>query len=65
MTSGEDAESLARGERLVGSAMERWDDLSLVNNRLIANAIEPLGVDHVEMPLTNERVWRAIQDATR
>jgi carbon-monoxide dehydrogenase large subunit len=28
----------------------------------VVNALEPLGVDHVDMPLTEERVWRAIHD---
>ena len=27
------------------------------------DALEPLGVTHVDMPCTAERVWRAIQDA--
>jgi carbon-monoxide dehydrogenase large subunit len=29
----------------------------------IVDALAPFGVDHVEMPATPERVWRAIQDA--
>ena len=29
----------------------------------VVDALEPLGVRHIEMPLTPERVWRAIQDA--
>ena len=29
----------------------------------VNNALEPVGVKHVEMPLTPERVWRAIQEA--
>jgi carbon-monoxide dehydrogenase large subunit len=31
----------------------------------IADALADLGVTHVEMPATSERVWRAIQDAER
>jgi carbon-monoxide dehydrogenase large subunit len=31
----------------------------------IADALADLGVSHVEMPATSERVWRAIQDAKR
>jgi carbon-monoxide dehydrogenase large subunit len=29
----------------------------------IADALAPLGIRHVEMPTTPERVWRAIQDS--
>ena len=29
----------------------------------VVDALSPLGVSHIEMPLTPERVWRAIQDA--
>ena len=29
----------------------------------VANALKPLGVDHLDMPTTPERVWRAIQRA--
>ena len=29
----------------------------------VVDALSPLGVDHVEMPATPERVWRAIQNA--
>ena len=28
----------------------------------VVDALSPLGVNHIEMPLTPERVWRAIQD---
>jgi len=31
----------------------------------IVDALAELGVEHVEMPATPERVWRAIQDARR
>ena len=27
------------------------------------NALKPLGVKHIDMPLTSEKVWRAIQTA--
>ena len=27
----------------------------------VVDALEPLGVDHVDVPLTEERVWRAIR----
>jgi len=29
----------------------------------VMNALRPLGVGHLDMPFTSERVWRAIQDA--
>jgi carbon-monoxide dehydrogenase large subunit len=29
----------------------------------VVNALSPLGVTHVEMPATPQRVWRAMQDA--
>ncbi|NIN75432.1 MAG: hypothetical protein GTN45_08995, partial [Xanthomonadales bacterium] len=29
----------------------------------VVNALAPLGVRHIDMPLTPERVWRAIQEA--
>jgi len=31
----------------------------------IVDALAELGVEHIEMPATPERVWRAIQDARR
>jgi carbon-monoxide dehydrogenase large subunit len=29
----------------------------------VNDALSPLGVRHLDMPVTSERVWRAIQDA--
>ena len=29
----------------------------------IIDALHPLGVHHIDMPATPERIWRAIQDA--
>ena len=29
----------------------------------VADALSPLGINHIDMPATPERVWRAIQDA--
>jgi len=29
----------------------------------VVDALAPLGIDHVDMPLTDERVWRTIRDA--
>jgi aerobic carbon-monoxide dehydrogenase large subunit len=31
----------------------------------ILDALAPLGVDHIDMPATPERVWRAIRDLRR
>ena len=30
----------------------------------VNDALAPLGVRHLDMPVTPERVWRAIQEAT-
>ncbi|MFC6718964.1 xanthine dehydrogenase family protein molybdopterin-binding subunit [Natrialbaceae archaeon GCM10025810] len=30
----------------------------------VVDALEPFGIDHLDMPLSNERVWRAIDAAT-
>ena len=38
--------------------------LSCVSNAVM-NALSPLGVIHLDMPATPERVWRAIQQAKR
>jgi aerobic carbon-monoxide dehydrogenase large subunit len=29
----------------------------------VMDALSPLGISHLDMPLTSERIWRAIQDA--
>ena len=29
----------------------------------VVDALRPLGIDNIDMPLTPERVWRAIQSA--
>ncbi len=31
----------------------------------VMDALAPLGVRHIDMPLTPEKIWRAMQDATR
>jgi carbon-monoxide dehydrogenase large subunit len=31
----------------------------------VNDALAPLGVRHLDMPVTAERVWRAIREATR
>ncbi|UPW00368.1 xanthine dehydrogenase family protein molybdopterin-binding subunit [Halorussus gelatinilyticus] len=49
------------GVKGVGEAGTIGAPPALVN--AVADALEPLGVRHVDMPLTDERVWRAIRDA--
>ena len=29
----------------------------------VCDALSGLGIDHIDMPMTPEKVWRAIQDA--
>jgi len=29
----------------------------------VVDALAPLGISHIDMPLTPERVWRAIEEA--
>jgi carbon-monoxide dehydrogenase large subunit len=31
----------------------------------VVDALAPLGITHLEMPLTAEKVWQAIQDAKK
>jgi carbon-monoxide dehydrogenase large subunit len=31
----------------------------------VMDALKPLGIKHIQMPLTSEKVWRAIQDAKK
>ena len=31
----------------------------------VIDALAPLGIDHLDMPATPERVWRAVQAATK
>jgi carbon-monoxide dehydrogenase large subunit len=31
----------------------------------VVDALSPLGIEHVDMPLTAERIWRAIQNASQ
>jgi carbon-monoxide dehydrogenase large subunit len=31
----------------------------------VVDALSPLGVTHIDMPLTPNRVWQAIQDAKK
>ncbi|MFB6171493.1 MAG: xanthine dehydrogenase family protein molybdopterin-binding subunit [Haloarculaceae archaeon] len=49
------------GVKGVGEAGTIAAPPALVN--AVVDALAPLGVDHVDMPLTEETVWRAIEDA--
>jgi len=49
------------GVKGVGEAGTIGSMAAVVNAAI--DALEPLGVDDLDMPLTNERVWTAIQDA--
>jgi aerobic carbon-monoxide dehydrogenase large subunit len=48
-------------DRLRGEAGTTGAPPALVNAAL--DALAPLGVTHLDMPLTPERLWRAIQAA--
>jgi carbon-monoxide dehydrogenase large subunit len=50
------------GIKGVGEAGSVGTPASLTN--AILDALKPLGVEHVEMPCTPDRVWRAIRDAS-
>ncbi|MEX2425156.1 MAG: molybdopterin cofactor-binding domain-containing protein, partial [Thermomicrobiaceae bacterium] len=49
------------GVKGVGEAGTTGAPPALVNAAL--DALKPLGVTHLDMPLTSERLWKAIQDA--
>jgi carbon-monoxide dehydrogenase large subunit len=50
------------GVKGVGEAGTIASPPAVVN--AIVDALEPFGVDHLEMPVTDETVWAAIQDAS-
>jgi carbon-monoxide dehydrogenase large subunit len=49
------------GAKGVGEAGTIGSTPALVN--AVCDALRPLGVRHIDMPLTRERVWRAIRSA--
>ena len=64
-TAGLEAQVMRDG-MLVGfvpsiDGSEDFDEAAVVN--AIVDALAELGVEHVEMPATSERVWRAIREA--
>jgi carbon-monoxide dehydrogenase large subunit len=50
------------GVKGVGEAGTIASPQAVVN--AVTDALSPFGIDHVDMPLTPERVWRAVEDAT-
>jgi len=51
------------GAKGVGESPNVGSPQAFVN--AVMDALAPLGVTHIDMPLTREKVWRAIRDATR
>ena len=49
------------GVKGVGEAGTIASPAAVVN--AVVDALEPLGIEHLDMPLTSEKVWRAIQAA--
>ena len=49
------------GVKGIGEAGTIGSAQTVVN--AVVDALEPLGVEHVDMPLRPQRVWQAIQDA--
>jgi len=45
----------------IGQALPRKEDFRLLTGGV--DALAPFGVTHIELPLTAERVWRAIREA--
>jgi carbon-monoxide dehydrogenase large subunit len=49
------------GAKGVGESPNVGSPAAFVN--AVIDALSPLGVRHIDMPLTREKVWRAIRDA--
>lgn len=49
------------GAKGVGESPNVGSPAAFVN--AVMDALAPLGVTHIDMPLTREKVWRAIRDA--
>ena len=49
------------GAKGVGESPNVGSPAAFVN--AVMDALAPLGIDHIDMPLTREKVWRAIRDA--
>jgi carbon-monoxide dehydrogenase large subunit len=51
------------GAKGVGESPNVGSPQAFVN--AVMDALAPLGITHIDMPLTREKVWRAIRDASR
>lgn len=49
------------GAKGVGESPNVGSPAAFVN--AVMDALKPLGVTHIDMPLTREKIWRAVQDA--
>jgi carbon-monoxide dehydrogenase large subunit len=49
------------GAKGVGESPNVGSPAAFVN--AVMDALSPLGITHLDMPLTREKVWRAIRDA--
>ena len=49
------------GAKGVGESPNVGSPAAFVN--AVVDALSPLGVTHLEMPVTRDKVWRAIRDA--
>jgi aerobic carbon-monoxide dehydrogenase large subunit len=49
------------GAKGVGESPNVGSPAAFVN--AVIDALSPLGVRHIDMPLTRDKVWRAIRDA--
>ena len=49
------------GAKGVGESPNVGSPAAFVN--AVVDALSPLGVRHIEMPVTRDKVWRAIRDA--
>ena len=50
------------GKRRTNQAQEALNRLNAIANAVI-DALSPLGIRHLDLPLTPEKIWRALQPA--
>ena len=46
-----------------GVITDRQEMLDIVYRTAVVDALAPLGVEHIDMPVTPERLWQAIRAA--
>ena len=46
----------------IGQPVRRVEDRRFLVNAIV-DAVGELGIDHLDIPLTPERLWRALRDA--